>query len=152
VKSPKEDMQRARQRWMRIMAQGPFEELARYYADLKNIPAHECVKGPETGTYMLTGRIAGTGDPFHFGEVTVTRCIVRTKEGFTGVAYILGKNLEHARLAALLDAMLQNPDRRNEVERRIVRPIEKNQKKRIYDQRRRVAATRVNFFTMARGE
>lgn len=60
--------------------------------------------------------------------------------------------MEHARLAALLDAMLQNPDRRNEVESRIVRPIEKNQKKRIYDHKGRVAATRVNFFTMVRGE
>ena len=40
---------------------------------------------------MVRGRAGGGGAPFNLGEMTVTRCTVRTEAGFVGHAYIAGR-------------------------------------------------------------
>ncbi|MEH3147480.1 MAG: phosphonate C-P lyase system protein PhnG [Methylobacterium frigidaeris] len=111
----------------------------------------EDLRPPETGLVMARGRIGGDGRRFNLGEVTVTRAAVRLEEGETGFAYHLGRDREKARLAAILDAVWQQPDRRHAVERALA-PVAAREAAARQAQERRTAATRVDFFTLARGE
>ncbi len=68
----------------------------------------------------------------------------------TGFAYQLGRDKDRARSAALLDALWQGAER-DAVEAALV-PIRTRIAADAALQARRVAATRVDFFTMVRGE
>jgi alpha-D-ribose 1-methylphosphonate 5-triphosphate synthase subunit PhnG len=110
------------------------------------------VRKPETGLVMIQGRIGGNGAPFNLGEVTVTRAAVRTASGDVGFSYILGRDHEKARLAALCDALWQNPAARGAVETQVLAPIRARLARERKEAAARTAATRVDFFTLVRGE
>ncbi len=136
---------------MAALAIATFEDL-QALALHESLPDHVALRAPETGLVMLRGRIGGTGAPFNVGEMTVTRCSVRLAEGTIGHAYIAGRNGDHARLAALLDAMLQHPDHGLALFDRIILPLEMRREARLRDQSAKSAATKVDFFTMVRGD
>ncbi len=136
---------------MAALAIATFEDL-QALALHESLPDHVALRAPETGLVMLRGRIGGTGAPFNVGEMTVTRCSVRLAEGTIGHAYIAGRNGDHARLAALLDAMLQHPDHGLALFDRIILPLETRREARLRDQSAKSAATKVDFFTMVRGD
>ncbi len=52
---------------------------------------------------MRRGRIGG-GAPFNLGEACVARASVRLASGEVGHAMVLGRDTDHARLAAFFDA------------------------------------------------
>jgi len=107
------------------------------------------VRRPESGMTMVRGRAGGTGAPFNLGEMTVTRCALRLDGGVMGVAYVKGRSHRHAELAALFDALMQVPARRDEIATSIIAPLEAAAYERAEVARRCTAATRVDFFTMA---
>ena len=109
------------------------------------------VRGPETGLVMVRGRIGGGGAPFNLGEVTVTRASVRFPDGTIGHGQTLGTDREKARLAAIFDAMLQVPDLADHA-RRLATAIALRIDAEDREAARQTAATRVDFFTMVRGE
>lgn len=115
-------------------------------------PEYRRVRPPETGLVMVRGRAGGTGRPFHLGEVPVTRCTVETETGHLGTAYVMGRDHRHAELAALFDALLQDPATSREVQRRVIEPLRNAQRGRRERERKRTGGTRVDFFTMVRGE
>ena len=92
---------------MRLFALADWNEFERLTAPLAHFE-HHVLRGPEIGLVMLRGRMGATGSAFNFGEATVTRCSVRLPNGLVGHAYILGRNREHARRAALCDALKQS--------------------------------------------
>jgi alpha-D-ribose 1-methylphosphonate 5-triphosphate synthase subunit PhnG len=106
------------------------------------------LRGPEGGLVMVRGRAGGGGAAFNLGEMTVTRCTVRTDTGYVGHAYIAGRNEECAELAALGDALMQDPDRTHELERCVIQPLACDQQARRDERARKAAATRVQFFAM----
>lgn len=106
----------------------------------------------ETGLVMLRGRIGGTGAPFNVGEATVTRAAVQLASGETGFGYVLGRDREKARLAAICDALWQVEACRKNVEDHVLAPLRRQQDERRALERNRTAATRVDFFTLVRGE
>ncbi len=110
------------------------------------------LRGPETGLVTVRGRIGGAGASFNFGEATVTRATVRLPGGEIGHAYALGRDKEKARLSAIADALWQNPARRAEVEEKIIAPLKAAQADADEKRRTETAATKVDFFTMVRGE
>jgi alpha-D-ribose 1-methylphosphonate 5-triphosphate synthase subunit PhnG len=110
------------------------------------------LRGPETGLVTVRGRIGGAGAPFNFGEATVTRATVRLPGGEVGHAYALGRDKEKARLSAIADALWQNPARRTEIEEKIIAPLKAAQTSADEKRRAETAATKVDFFTMVRGE
>lgn len=114
-------------------------------------PAGTDLRPPETGLVMATGRIGGDGRPFNFGEVSVTRSAIRVADGPAGFAYHLGRDRAKARLAAILDALWQDPDRRAAVEAAL-EPAAGRLEAARRQAARRTAATRVDFLTLARGE
>ena len=69
-----------------------------------------------------------------------------------GFGYVLGRDQQKARLIALCDALFQCSSHRAAIEREVLAPL----RARIDDERQladaRTAATRVNFFTLVRGE
>jgi len=110
------------------------------------------LRAVETGLVMLRGRIGGEGAPFNLGEATVTRAAVQIASGEVGFAYILGRDRKKARLSAVCDALWQNQDYRDAVERRMLAPIRTRVEAERAHKRAETAATRVDFFTLVRGE
>jgi alpha-D-ribose 1-methylphosphonate 5-triphosphate synthase subunit PhnG len=134
---------------MAILARAEAAEMAAMLDTCPPVPNWHILRGPECGLVMVRGRAGGGGAPFNLGEMTVTRCTVRTEEGQVGHAYIAGRDAEKAKLAALLDALLQQPDRTSLLRERVVAPLEQKQRARREAIARKAAATRVQFFTLA---
>ena len=96
----------------------------------------------------MLDRIGGGGAPFNLGEITVTRCTVRSAGGQIGHAYVTGRDGRHAELAALVDAMMQDPSRADTLERMVVAPLEAAEFARRAAIAAKAAATKVRFFAM----
>jgi alpha-D-ribose 1-methylphosphonate 5-triphosphate synthase subunit PhnG len=140
----------ARQAVMALCADAGRDDLEAAVAAL-DAPAAEDLRPPETGLIMATGRIGGDGRPFNLGEVSVTRAAIRLDGGASGFAYHLGRDHTKARLAAILDALWQDPARRAGVEAALA-PAARRSEAARRQAARRTAATRVDFLTLARGK
>jgi alpha-D-ribose 1-methylphosphonate 5-triphosphate synthase subunit PhnG len=110
------------------------------------------LRAAETGLVMLRGRVGGDGAPFNLGEATVTRATVRIASGEVGYAYILGRDRSKARLCAICDALWQSRTYRDAVEGCVLAPIRARLEAERARRRAETAATRVDFFTLVRGE
>ncbi|AWI60089.1 phosphonate C-P lyase system protein PhnG [Sinorhizobium fredii] len=140
-----------RKEGMRLLARATLAELSAAWEAIPDKPEVAPVRGPETGLVMVRGRIGGGGDPFNLGEATVSRATVRLSTGEVGNGQLLGTDKERARYAAIFDALLQNDAHRPAVEalhRLIAARLEAEDRQRAEE----TAATRVDFFTMVRGE
>lgn len=150
--SPEQSAERrARQRWMSVLAKADFGDLDTLWNNLPSKPAWTVIRAPEVGMVMARGRAGGTGERFNLGEVAVTRCAVQLDYGAVGFGYVMGRNKRHAELAATVDAMLQTPSRRDALERAIIAPLSLRLEARRQTRSRKAAATKVEFFTMVRG-
>lgn len=144
--------EQTRRRWMGILAKASPAELRRVSAAVTPLPDYVLLRRPETGLVQVRGRTGGAGSPFNLGEMTVTRCSVRLDDGTVGHAWVAGRDAGHSELAAVLDALLQNPARRPQIEAAVVAPLEQTQQQQRAATARKAAATRVDFFTLVRGE
>ncbi len=145
----------ARQRWLSVLAKSPREELEALAPDSLHSLTWRSLRAPEIGTLMLRGRTGGDGAAFNLGETTVTRCSLEVEhagQSLIGHGYVLGRDKRHAQLVALLDALLQHPQQREALETCVVAPLEAMQDARRRRQARKAAATKVNFFTLVRGD
>lgn len=141
-----------RQRWMAVLAETPLRRLEKEWLRLKSKPEYDFLRRPETGAVMVQGRIGGTGQGFNLGEMTVTRCTIRTSEGPTGSAYVMGRSHRHSELAAVFDALLQDENRRSNLMEQVIRPLAEERAAERDLRARKASATKVEFFTMVRGE
>jgi alpha-D-ribose 1-methylphosphonate 5-triphosphate synthase subunit PhnG len=142
----------ARQRVMAILARSSRASIDTRIGDLTDIPAHEDLREPESGLVMLRGRIAGSGAPFNVGEASVTRAAVKLASGEIGASYILGRDVAKARSAALIDALWQSDDWRARIEADVIGPLSRALAETDGLAAAQAAATRVDFFTLVRGE
>lgn len=138
----------ARRRWMAVLARAQADRIAVLLAGCGNRPAHTILRGPEGGLVMVRGRTGGGGPAFNLGEMTVTRCTIRTETGFVGHAYVAGRETRRAELAALVDALMQDPDRADEIESGVIAPLAADQARHNAERAAKAAATRVQFFAM----
>jgi alpha-D-ribose 1-methylphosphonate 5-triphosphate synthase subunit PhnG len=141
----------ARQHWMGILARADGAELRNLSNTIIALPASEVVRAPEIGTVMLEGRAGGVGERFNLGDATVTRCVVRVGDHL-GFSYGLGRDRAKAQLAAQLDALLQDDVWHDRILAAVVCPLERAQGEKRDLTSRKVAATKVEFFTMVRGD
>ena len=148
--SPAGDQQ-IRQKNMATLAAATPEAVAERYETLSP-PAYDMIRQPETGLVMVRGRMGGTGGPFNLGEVTVTRCVVRLETGETGSSYSLGRNKQKALQSAVIDALWQTGNARLQIETEIIAPLATAQSGAKETVRQETEATKVNFFTMVRGD
>lgn len=99
---------------------------------------------------MVQGRISGTGAPFCAGEMTVTRAAIRLETGEMGFGYVGGRDARHAETAAVIDALGQRDDWMARLETEIVEVLADEAAARHRLIAARAAATKVDFFTVAR--
>ncbi len=148
--------QAARRRWMSVLAKAGAAELEQAMpalrAALGELPAYRLIRRPEIGMAMVRARAGGTGRAFNLGEMTMTRCTLRTEQGLVGTSYVAGRSQRHAELAALVDALLQDPAHQAQLLALVIDPLARAQELRRNRRVERSAATRVDFFTVVRGE
>ncbi|MEM7521028.1 MAG: phosphonate C-P lyase system protein PhnG [Pseudomonadota bacterium] len=145
------DQTKARKAWMGTLAKAPEGRVQTLLDAEVARPGFVWLRQPEIGTVMVQGRAGGTGAPFNLGEVTVTRCTLQLDSGEIGHAYLQGRRKRCAEAAALVDALMQTvlaPD----VMAKVVTPLEQELTDAKRNRAEKAAATKVDFFTMARGE
>ncbi|HHC29360.1 MAG TPA: phosphonate C-P lyase system protein PhnG [Rhodobacterales bacterium] len=141
----------ARKGWMSLLAKAPPARLDALISTLGDRPGFTWLRPPEVGGVMLRGRTGGTGAPFNLGEMTVTRCALRLESGEVGHAYVQGRDKSHAERAALVDALMQT-GRADELRDSVLTPLANEAEAARETRAAKAAATKVDFFTMVRGE
>lgn len=139
--------QSPRQIWMGLLARAPSARLTELFP---NLPQHELLRAPEVGAVMVQGRIGGTGQSFNLGEMTVTRCALRLG-ALVGYANVQGRNKDHACRAAVLDALMQC-DHAPRIQAQVMDVLQAEEVARRRTRAAKAAATKVEFFTLVRGE
>jgi alpha-D-ribose 1-methylphosphonate 5-triphosphate synthase subunit PhnG len=135
-----------------VLARASLAQLQAQAPAVDTLSPLQQVRPPEVGMVMLRGRVGGTGNPFNLGEASVVRCAVRLGQGPLGVAYALGRDKRHAELAALFDALLQDPQHHDTLQRELIAPLARLQAQARAQTQQAVASSKVEFFTFVRGE
>ncbi len=138
--------------WMRVLALADPLTLDTAFKALGELPSRQWLRAPQTGMTMVRARTGGTGEQFNLGEMTITRCAVTLPENTVGMAYVQGRTAQHAEQAAILDALLQMPAWHDRVQAEVISPLARQHAQRATHQAAVAAQTRVEFFTLIRGE
>jgi alpha-D-ribose 1-methylphosphonate 5-triphosphate synthase subunit PhnG len=138
-----------RSAWMGLLARCRPERLAALMP--QPLPDHSLIRPPEIGSVMVRGRIAAKGSAFNLGEMTVTRCALHLASGVVGHAYVQGRDRQHALHAALVDALMQT-EAAPTLRRTCLDPLAEEEATQRATRAGKVAASKVEFFTMVRGE
>ncbi|MEM7439785.1 MAG: phosphonate C-P lyase system protein PhnG [Pseudomonadota bacterium] len=136
---------------MSVLAKAPAGRVTTLLDEAQQHRSFTWVRAPEIGSTMVRGRAGGTGAPFNLGEMTVTRCALSLTTGEVGHAYIQGRRKEDAQAAALVDALMQT-DAAAEVQAQVIDPLKQEIDAARSARVQKAAATKVDFFTMVRGE
>lgn len=145
------DRENPRKAWMSLLAKAPEGRVPALLDAAMPSPSFTWLRAPEIGSTMVRGRAGGTGAPFNLGEITVTRCALSLTTGEVGHAYIQGRRKADAEAAALVDALMQT-DAAATLRRSVLDPLDEEQKSAKATRAAKAAATKVDFFTLARGE
>ncbi|WP_322892794.1 MULTISPECIES: phosphonate C-P lyase system protein PhnG [unclassified Yoonia] len=141
----------ARKAWLGLLAKAPPGDLAALWQRLGLTPAHKVLRAPEIGAVMVRGRAGAVGAAFNLGEMSVTRASVQLSDGIVGHGYVQGRGKDHALQAALIDALMQT-DAAGQVEQAVLTPLRDSMAQRKNARAAKAAATKVDFFTLVRGE
>ncbi len=144
---PDEDLQR--KNWLSVLAKAEETQLAEALDRLDQQSGFRWLRRGETGAVMVGGRMAGTGTAFNMGEMTVSRAAVQLDNGIVGMGYAAGRVPRKAETIARIDAQLQ---RNPAVAEEILAPLVRAQKGQKEESGRKAAATKVDFFTLVRGD
>jgi alpha-D-ribose 1-methylphosphonate 5-triphosphate synthase subunit PhnG len=149
------DAATARQHWLAVLARARLSELESAWDGLAEKPAYSLLRPTETGLAMVRGRVGGSGQPFNLGEMTMTRAAVQLRQpggkAVTGFAHVAGRQARRAELVAIFDALLQLSERRDAVAERVIAPLAARQSADKAAFARKIAASKVEFFTVVRG-
>ena len=140
-----------RRGWMGLLARSDETDLLHLWQSFGQAPGFTWLRPPEIGGVMARGRMGATGTPFNLGEMTVTRCSLALQGGQVGHAYVQGRGKAKAEAAALIDALMQT-ELAAAVQRAVLMPLEEKETEKRAKRAGKAAATKVDFFTMARGE
>jgi len=140
-----------RKRWMGVLAKAPEGRVATLLDAEMARPAFSWLRAPQIGSTMVRARAGATGAPFNLGEMTITRCALTLDTGEVGHAYIQGRRKADAETAALVDALMQT-DAAKRLRAAVLEPLEVEMTTAKAARASKAAATKVDFFTMARGE
>ncbi len=140
-----------RQAWMGLLARAAEGRVSALLDAALPRPSFDWLRPPETGSVMVRGRAGGTGAPFNLGEMTVTRCALRLACGTVGHAYVQGRRKSDAEAAALVDALMQT-GAATRLRSEVLDVLRSEAQARRATRADKAAATKVDFFTMVRGE
>lgn len=145
------DENAGRKAWMSLLARAPSGRVAALLDAAMARPAFTWLRAPEIGGAMVRARTGGTGAPFNLGEMTVTRCALALEGGEVGHAYIQGRRKADAEAAALVDALMQT-EAADDIRAAVLDPVAAELVAARTARAAKAAATKVDFFTMVRGE
>jgi alpha-D-ribose 1-methylphosphonate 5-triphosphate synthase subunit PhnG len=123
-----------RKTWMSTLSKARAYDVESFWKNLTNHPQFKLLRAPEIGGVMVRGRMGAQGDAFNLGEMTVTRCSVQLDTGEVGHSYVQGRDRGPCNNAS------------------IILPLSNLHSDRMDMRSRKAAATKVDFFTMVRGE
>lgn len=151
------ETQAARRSWLKVLANAAPNDLEDFWRRFDTQHSFQKLRHPESGLAMVRGRADGSGRPFNLGETTISRCVIVTndsKDGseITGVGYVLGRDKRHAELTACFDALFQDSGSGPDARATVLPPLSDKQEKASEAASRKTDSTRVEFFTMVRGE
>jgi len=145
-----------RQHWLRLMALAPVAALE---AATDLLAAHQFtfLAPPEIGLAMVRGRPGGSAAAFNLGEMTLTRCVVATTDRGNGArlighGHVAGRDRRHAELIARFDAVFQDSATEVAARDRMLGDLAGQQQAAHAESAAATAATKVDFFTLVRGE
>lgn len=141
----------ARKEWLSLMAAAPETALMSLWDAVTDRPSFEWLRAPEVGGVMVRGRMGGSGAPFNLGEMTVTRCSLVLADGTVGHGYVQGRSKLKVEAAALIDALMQT-GAADHVQTQVLDPLAAQIRTAKQTRAAKAAATKVEFFTMVRGE
>ena len=140
-----------RKSWMSLLATSSQSDLLNLWEQKKIKVNYVWLRTPEIGSIMAQGRMGVTGDKFNIGEVTITRCSLKLNCGTIGHSYAQGRSKKKAEISALCDALMQTKMSK-EINKNIIIPLEKIKKDNKDKILSKAEATKVDFFTLVRGE
>ncbi len=140
-----------RKEWMGLLARAPDGAVMALWDRITDRPTFEWLRAPEVGGVMVRGRTGGTGAPFNLGEMTVTRCSLVLEDGTVGHGYVQGRSKPKAEVAAIVDALMQT-SAAERVQAEVIDPLKQQMQVAGAKRAAKAAATKVEFFTMVRGE
>ncbi|MDY0259453.1 MAG: phosphonate C-P lyase system protein PhnG [Desulfovibrio sp.] len=161
-----------RPQWMRLLALAPEDTLQELLHPLAQAVSYTFLRRPEAGLLMVEGKTGGAR--FNLGEMLITRCAVTLSPApgqqdgaapsasagryalpdspVQGYAWICGNRPRHAELAALCDALMQLPGYATRLSLELFDHLRAREAHEAAEEERATAPTRVDFFTLARGE
>lgn len=146
------DIKMQRQKNLSVLAKAPFSNMLEYWKGISVDATFNFLKKPEVGMAMVRAQAGGGGENFNMGEMTITRCVVRLDSAEIGYGIVVGRSKQKSELVALIDACWQKKSLKEIIEDKIIKPlyhIQVCKEKNISDN---TESSKVNFFTMVRGE
>ena len=141
----KTDPNAARKAWLGLLARCRAADLNALWTGAALNPDHTVLRSP------VRGRAGAVGSAFNLGEVTVTRASVRLASGQDGHGYVQGRDKVKATQAALIDALMQTAQA-DAIRAAVLTPLQEQMAQTRATRSAKAAATKVDFFTMVRGE
>lgn len=138
--------------WISTLAQSQYAELVEHWQATELEPSYQVIRQPEIGLAQVRARMGSTGNSFNMGDVTITRAAVKLDTGEMGYSYLCGRNKPHAELAAVIDGMLQSSVHHQALINQIIEPLAALKFERDQQRAKEVATSKVDFFTLVRGE
>lgn len=147
------DINTLRQRAMGVMAKSELKAISDCWQTLNITLDYDTIKPAQVGMAMVRAQAGTEGLVYNQGEMTVTRCVLQEKATqVMGVGYTQGRSKQKATLMAEVDLALQNASHQNDVIEKLVEPLEQAHQRAVAQQNKATDATKVDFFTMVRGE
>lgn len=144
--------QSQRQRWMAVLAHSLPAELQSHWQALGLSPDYTLIRPAESGLTQIQARAGASGQRFFLGDATLTRAVVQLSGGAYGYSYLLGRDKARAERCAVIDALLQTPSYHEMMMQRLINPLDALRRERLSQRARAVATSRVDFFTLVRGD
>lgn len=146
------DAKHARKRVLDLLALASPQELQAAWDRLEDKPDYTLLRPPQCGLIMVRGQIGGGGAVFNLGEATMTRATLKLACGTIGHGYRLGTDMAATEKSAIFDGLAQRPQTLGFVEQVLLQPIARRIAQERLKRAQETAATKVDFFTMVRGE
>ncbi|GJA03321.1 phosphonate C-P lyase system protein PhnG [Enterobacter cloacae] len=141
-----------RQRWMRVLAHSQPAALRDRMNALSLTPDYDTIRAPEIGLVQIQARMGGTGQRFFAGDTPLTHAAIRLNSGTLGYSYVLGRDKAHAERCAVIDALLQEQTHFQTLMETLIAPLEADRAARLAARQAEVNTSRVDFFTLVRGD
>ncbi|WP_059287560.1 phosphonate C-P lyase system protein PhnG [Aquitalea magnusonii] len=141
-----------RQYWLSLLAHSPAPRLAELLQQhLPPAADISWLRRAQTGLVMLQGRSGGSAAASIWAR-SASPAPAAQIAGWLGHGWVRGSDGQHAELIAQADALLQNPQYYPPLQAALLQPLQQELSARREQSARAAAASKVEFFTMVRGD